>query len=355
MMAGMLPDLTLVIPSRALTAEEIGVAARELLDASVADESKAAFLSAWAKRAETADELAACAEAFLPLALDPGLRGSWHGKPLLDCCGTGGGGLNLLNISTGLMFILAALGIPVVKHGNRGITKKTGSADVLEAMGIKIDLAPEDVPRCLEEVGCAFLFAPAYHTTFAAIAPVRAALAAQGQRTIFNLLGPLLNPARPDARLVGVFKPNHVALYQMTLERMKCPRFSVVCGEDEESEKIIGEVSAHGATLFGSTLRLPGGIHLTNITYRPDPPLKEKLDSLLVRNPDESASHLETIFSGEDQGLDRETLVLNAAVASWTHGTASSLEEGIAQSREALDSGQALKVLQRWQKFSDEA
>jgi anthranilate phosphoribosyltransferase len=245
------------------------------------------------------------------------------------------------------------LGIPVVKHGNRGITKRSGSADVLEAMGIKIDLAPEEVPRCLEEVGCAFLYAPAYHTTFAAIAPVRRALAAEGHRTIFNLLGPLLNPARPDARLVGVFKTAHVELYRNALELMRCPRFTVACGEDEASGKMIGEVSAHGTSLLGTTLRQADGTPLVRLKRTPEPPLHEKLDSLLVRNPDESASHLETILSGEDQGLDRETLVINAAVASWTHGTAPSLEEGISQSEEALDSGKALKVLQRWQQFSD--
>ena len=306
----------------------------------------------WALRGETAAaELAACAEAFLPQALDPGLRGSWKGKPLLDCCGTGGGGLNLLNISTGLMFILGAMGIPVVKHGNRGMSKCSGSADVLEAMGIRIDLAPEEVPRCLEEVGCAFLFAPAYHMTFAIIAPVRRALAAEGQRTIFNLLGPLLNPARPDARLVGVFRPEHVDLYQYALELMKCPRFSVVCGEDQESRRMIGEVSAQGRTLFGGTLLRSDTATLTELIRVS--PSHDKLDALLVRNPDESASRLETIFSGEDQGLDRETLVINAAVASWTHGTASSLEEAISQTEEALDSGRALGVLQRWQAFSE--
>ncbi len=348
----MLPDLTLVIPNRSLRTEEIADASRALLDAKVPDDVKAAFLTAWAKRGETAAELAACAEAFLPNALDPGLRGSWNGKALLDCCGTGGGGLNLVNISTGLMFVLVAMGIPVVKHGNRGITKRSGSADVLEAMGIKIDLAPDQVPRCLEEVGCAFLFAPAYHTTFAAVAPVRKALAAQGQRTIFNLLGPLLNPARPDARLVGVFQPKHVELYQEALERMKCPKFSVVCGQDQESRQMIGEVSAHGGTLFGSTLKLPAGVYLTSITRVPEPPLKEKIDSLMVRNADESASHLETILSGEDQGLDRETVLVNAAVASWTHGTSSSLEEGTERAAEVIDSGAALAVLKRWQTFS---
>ncbi len=349
----LLTDLTRAVAQRNLTNEEILDIAKDLLDTTVADELKANFLRAWAKRGETAAELAACAEAFLPQALDPGLRGSWKGKPLLDCCGTGGGGLNLLNISTGLMFILAAIGIPVVKHGNRGITKRSGSADVLEAMGIKIDLDPAQVPQCLEEVGCAFLFAPAYHTTFAAVAPVRRALAAEKQRTVFNLLGPLLNPARPDARLVGVFKTAHVELYQNALEIMKCPRFSVVCGEDHESKQMIGEVSAHGVTTIGSTLRLPGGVHLTSLARKPDPPLNEKIDSLMVRNPDESASHLETIFSGEDQGLDRDTLLVNAALAAWTHGTASSLGVGMAMSVEAVDSGRALAVLKRWQDFSD--
>jgi anthranilate phosphoribosyltransferase len=347
----MLPDLTRIVPGRSLTADEIGAAARDLLDAKVADSLKAEFLRAWALRGETAAELAACAETFLPRALDPGLSGSWKGKPLLDCCGTGGGGLNLLNISTGLMFILSAMGIPVVKHGNRGITKRSGSADVLEAMGIRIDLAPEDVPRCLEEVGCAFLFAPAYHTTFAVIAPVRRALAAEGRRTVFNLLGPLLNPARPDARLVGVFKPEHVSLYQKALELMKCPRFTVVCGEDEESHQMIGEVSAQGTSLFGSTVMLLDGKQLSELKLAS--PSNEKLDSLLVRTADESASRLETIFSGEEQELDRETLLINAAVASWTHGSAGSLEEGLEQGAEALDSGKALNQLRKWQKFSE--
>ncbi|MCE0482836.1 MAG: anthranilate phosphoribosyltransferase [Methylacidiphilales bacterium] len=348
----MLSDLLALIPRRSLTPEEVRVAAGELLGTIVSDKTKAVFLLAWAQRGETAEELAACAEAFLPQAVDPRVRGSWNGQPLLDCCGTGGGGLNLVNISTGLMFLLAALGIPVVKHGNRGITKKSGSADVLEAMGIKIDLAPELLPDCLEKVGCAFLFAPTYHTSFAVIAPVRRALAAQGQRTVFNLLGPLLNPARPDSRLVGVFKRDYVPLYQSALEKMACPRFTVACGVDDESGVALGEASARGETLFGSTLRLPDGSPLTRLTQTPAPPIHEKLDSLLVRNADESASRLETIFSGQEQGLERDMLLLNAALASWTHGTAASLEEGLAQSTEALDSGRALERLKRYQEFS---
>ena len=343
----MLAELTHFVPDQVLTPDHISVAAAALLDPAVEDVVKAGFLRAWAQRGETAAELAACAEAFLPNALDPGLRGSWRGKPLLDCCGTGGGGLNLINISTGLMFVLAAMGIPVVKHGNRGITKRSGSADVLEAMGIRIDLAPEEVPLCLEQIGCAFLFAPAYHTTFAAVAPVRRLLALQGQRTVFNLLGPLLNPARPDARLVGVFQREQVALYQHALELMKCPHFTVVCGEDAETTKAIGEVSAQGTNLFAST------VPLTELTRAPADGKHEHIDSLLVRNADESAMRLETIFSGEDQGLGRETLLINAAVASWTHGTTASLENGLAKSAEAIDSGAVLEKLRAWQKFSE--
>jgi anthranilate phosphoribosyltransferase len=347
MKSSVLSDLLPEIARRSLAAREIELAGSALLDRGVDDALKADFLRAWAQRGETAAELAACAQAFLPGALDPGLRGSWRGRPLLDCCGTGGGGLNLLNISTGLMFVLAAMGIPVVKHGNRGITKRSGSADVLEAMGIRIDLSPEDVPRCLEVIGCAFLFAPAYHITFAAVAPVRRELARRGERTIFNLLGPLLNPARPDARLVGVFQREQVALYQRALELMQCAHFTVVCGEDGETARPIGEVSARGTNIFGST------VPLTELTRPPLEGIHEHIDSLLVRNADESAMRLETIFSGEDQGLGRATLLINAAVACWTHGSASSLEEGFAKSEEAIDSGAVLGKLRAWQEFSE--
>ena len=349
----MLSDLTPLIPNRSLTAEEIRHAAGELLDSSVSSENKTSFLRTWAQRGETAAELAACAEAFLPQAIDPGIRGTWNGRALLDCCGTGGGGLNILNISTGLMFILSALDIPVVKHGNRGITKKSGSADVLEAFGIRIDLMPEQVTRCLEEVGCVFLFAPAYHPTFAAIAPVRRALAAEGQRTAFNLLGPLLNPARPDARLVGVFKPEHVVLYAKALEQMNCPLFSVACGEDAASGRMLGEASANGTTLLSGTLRHAQGEPFERLERKTLPP--QNIETLFVQNAEESAQRLVAILSREEQGLGREMLLINAAVAAWTHGPASSLEEGLAQSTEALDSGRALERLKRWQKFSSEA
>jgi anthranilate phosphoribosyltransferase len=344
--SSILSDLTSALPGRSLAAAEIASATAALLDPSIPDETKGTFLGAWAQRGESAEELAAAAEAFLPQAVDPGLRGSWNGKALLDCCGTGGGGLNLINISTGLMFILGAMGIPVVKHGNRGMTKKSGSADVLEALGIRIDPPPAQVPRCLEEVGCAFLFAPTYHTTFAVIAPVRRQLAAQGQRTIFNLLGPLLNPARPDARLVGVFKLEHVNLYRQALATMGCPRYLVACGEDSGSGKMIGEVSAQGKT----TVAGPLSCDILDLKTESSSP--EKLETLFVQNAQESAKRLIALLSGEEKGLGLNTLLINAAVAASIHGTASSIEEGHELSKEAIDSGKARALLKRWQEFS---
>jgi anthranilate phosphoribosyltransferase len=341
-----LPDIASIL-NRPLDAAEIDSVIRALLDPAVADQAKADFLSAWARRGETAAELAHCAQALLPGAVDPGLHGSFKGRPLLDCCGTGGGGLPLFNVSTGLMFILAALDVPVVKHGNRGLTKKSGSADVLEALGIRIDQPPRDVARCLDEVGCVFLFAPAYHPGFSAINPARRLLAAQGQRTIFNLLGPLLNPARPDARLVGVFQDAHVTLYREALEAMGCCRFTVACGYDAPSAKPLGEVSASGpTTLAGSQLDLLGSVQKLSTSS------SQPLETLFVQSAAESAQRLVALLSRKEKGLGRELLILNAAVAAVTQGAAATLDEASALAAAAIDSGRARERLERWQKFS---
>jgi anthranilate phosphoribosyltransferase len=360
----MLADLTHFVATRELTRAEVALAMTALLDPSVADDAKAAFLRAWARRGEnspdiprgeTASELAACAEALLPRAIDPGVRGSFHGQPLLDCCGTGGGGLNLLNISTGIVFILAAMGIPVVKHGNRGLTKKSGSADVLEALGIRIDLPPEKLEACLEEVGAAFLFAPAYHTSFSVLAPVRRQLGAEGQRTVFNLLGPLLNPARPDARLVGVFTHENLHLYHATLSAMKCPHFEIACGEDIPARKMIGEVSANGTTLISGTRPHSeiGGSSTFTLSAPGDS--MDRFESLLVANAQGSADRLRGLLSGGENGLAHETLLINAATAAWAHGSVASIKEGSERAREVLVSGLAQAVLRKWQKFSAKA
>ncbi len=355
----MLAELVPIVSQRALTPEEIRAAATGLLDVSCPDETKAAFLRAWAVRGETAAELAACAEAFLPMARDPGIHGSWNGKRILDCSGTGGGGLPLLNISTGIMFILAALGVPVVKHGNRALTKSSGSADVLEALGIRIDLPPDKTAACLEEVGCAFLFAPFYHPAFAAAAPVRKKLGAEGRRTVFNLLGPLLNPARPDARMVGVFREEHLDFYDQALQGMKCPRYTIVYGEDEESGQALGEVSASGWTLFRKDFQRTqnedparhGLFFKALLEVQPDS--ASPLGSVLVSDAAESAQRIEALLRNEEKGLARSMLLFNAVTAVTTQGTFAKWPEAFDRCTEALDSGAAFAVLEKWRRFSE--
>jgi anthranilate phosphoribosyltransferase len=345
----MLVDLARAAASRELSRDEVTSAMTALLDPAVDDESKAVFLRDWARRGETATELAACAETLLPRAIEPPVRGSWNGKPLLDCCGTGGGGLNLINISTGIVFILAALGVPVVKHGNRGLTKRSGSADVLEALGIRIDLPADKMEACLEEVGAAFLFAPAYHTSFSVLAPVRKRLGAEGQRTVFNLLGPLLNPARPDARLVGVFTREYGALYQAALRNMECPRFAVVHGIDAPTGTSMGEATARGTTACWSSDNGGSG-RPSEITRTGDP--ATPFDQMLVKDAVESAARLDAILAGSGGRLARDTLLINAAIALAAHEAANYSPALLGRAEEALDSGGALDVLRRWQAFS---
>ncbi|MEM7146773.1 MAG: anthranilate phosphoribosyltransferase, partial [Verrucomicrobiota bacterium] len=170
----------------ALDQDQVVDAAEGLLSDDVEVKDKATFLRALAEKGETSGEVSMFVESFLERARDPGITGKTVDRPLIDVCGTGGDQLNLFNVSTTTVFVLAAGGLGVVKHGNRGITSKSGGADVLAALGIAIDLDPEDSVRCLEEVGACFLFAPMYHPAFKAVAPVREVLAKEGCRTIFN-------------------------------------------------------------------------------------------------------------------------------------------------------------------------
>src|SRR3954471_7516440 len=180
-----------------LSAAQVREAAAFLLDPSPEPARKAAFLRALSQKGETPGEIAGFVREFLQHAIIPPLDFSKLNGPVLDVVGTGGDRLNLFNISTTAMFILAAGGVCIVKHGNRGITGKSGGADVLEALGAKIELGPDDLARCIHETGIGFVFAPKYHPAFKAVTEARKLLAADGHRSIFNLLGPLLNPARP--------------------------------------------------------------------------------------------------------------------------------------------------------------
>lgn len=309
--------------------------------------AKVDFLRTFHLKGETENELAHFAKTLLPKAVACPISGSFEGVPLFDCCGTGGGGLNIVNLSTALMPVLAACGVPVVKHGNRGVTKKSGSADVLESLGISIDLKPDQIMFSLEKCGMAFLMAPHYHPAFKNVAPARKLLAHEGHRTIFNLLGPLLNPCRPQTQLLGVFQPAHVNLFQKSLHTLERSRFIVVCGYDSDGSPI-GEVSPTGINQARGFLKEPfaGDFSLRLV--------EGTLKDLEVSSKEESAARIMAFLQREEKGLLRHTILTNAAVALQVHGTVEVLSEGYMLAAEALDSGNALQRLKAYQQISQE-
>lgn len=327
----------------------ISPTAEALLSAEVAEETRIRFLSALADKGETPGEVAGFALTYLPHAVDPGLRGKLSGRAMIDCCGTGGGGVNLVNISTAIMFVMAAAGVPVVKHGNKGLTKKSGSADVLGALGVRIDLVPEQSLRMLEEVGCCFYMAPHYHPAFKAVAGARQTLGAGGKRTIFNYLGPLLNPARPEAQMVGLFRPEGLDFYHQCLETMGRRRFVLVYGESESGQPV-GEASVIGSTRIQGSL---DGARVDEVITAGE---KGSLDTLLVNSAEESARRIESALGDDpEENLLRRMLALNAGLGLWVQGTAASPTEGIDLARQIIDDGRARETLIRAREFSAKA
>lgn len=332
-----------------LDAGDVRAAAAMILDESIAESAKADFLAALAQKGETASEIAAFAEEFLHHAVTPELDRATINKPLLDVCGTGGDKLNLFNVSTTSVFLLAAAGIAVVKHGNRGITSKSGGADALEALGIRIDLPPEAFGRCVAEVGAGFLFAPLYHPAFKAVVPVRKLLAERGQRTIFNILGPLLNPAKPDFQLVGVFDGNLGATYADILQRLGRTRAWAIHGSAGAAGGM-DELSTLGETRIWET----GGGTRRDFSF--DPATlglpAPTLDELTGGEAVENAAIITGILDGTIQGAKRDLVTLNAAAGFVLTGKADDIAGGLALAREQIDSGAAREVLASWREFS---
>src|SRR5688572_22216468 len=228
----MLPTLTTALAEGAnLSDADVESAVDALTSHEVDDPAKAAFLKALRHKGETAGEIAAFARALLARAIDPAIDATKLPGPMLDVCGTGGDRLGIFNVSTTAMFVLAAAGVVVVKHGNRAITSQCGGADVLEELGVRIDRGPAELRASLSETGIGFIFAPHYHPAFKTIVPVRKQLAAEGIPTIFNMLGPLLNPARPAHQLIGIFSATLLDTYAAALSALGRTRGWVVHGE----------------------------------------------------------------------------------------------------------------------------
>jgi len=333
-----------------LDASQVADAAEALLDESVAAAEKADFLSALSERGETPAEIAAFVTAFLEHAVDPGISAAESDEPLIDVCGTGGDKLNLFNVSTASVFVLAGAGVRVVKHGNRGITSKSGGADVLEALGIRIDLPPEQFADCLREVGAGFLFAPMYHPAFKAVVPVRQQLAQEGKRTIFNILGPLLNPARPSHQLIGVFDETLCPVFADILTRLGRTEAWAVHGKTETGAGM-DEFSTTGPTTI---MRTRGG-EISSETLDPaslDLPRDTTTADLVGGDAEENAGILRGILDGEITGPKRDIVALNAAAGLTICGKAPDLGAGFALANETIDSGAASRVLEAWRQFS---
>ena len=328
-----------VIEGRDLSREHAREVMNGIMQGTATPAQIGAFLVALRVKGETADEIAGCAEAMRAhmLAVQP------QRDDLVDTAGTGGDGAHTLNISTAAALVAAAAGAGVAKHGNRAVSSASGSADVLEALGFELELPPERIARSIDELGFGFLYAPAHHPAMKHAAQVRRELAT---RTVFNVLGPLTNPAGARAQVVGVYAPALVRTIAEVLAQLGARRAFVVHGAGG-----IDELSPAGPNLVCEVV--DGAVHELEIdpldlgVPRCDP------GELRGGSPEENAAAIRAVFAGEEGGR-RSAVLLNAAGAIAAAGHAADLREGLERAREALDSGAAASRLDELIAFSRE-
>ena len=332
-----------------LNQSQIAMAAEALLKEDDETVTKTEFLKALSAKGETPAEIAAFVEAFLGHAVDPGFRPKDCNGPTIDVCGTGGDKLDLFNISTASVFVLAGGGLTVLKHGNRGITSKSGGADVLEELGVPIDLPAPALRECVLENGAGFLFAPLYHPAFKAVVPVRKALAEEGIRTVFNLIGPLLNPVRPEHQLVGVFDSDFTSPFAEILGRLGRKKAWAVHGKGQGGEGL-DELSLSGKTKVSEW----NGTDVTESEITPEELGLEScaISELKGGDPKENASILNSILDGTDCGPKRDIVALNAAAGFVICGSASNMTDGFEMALEVIKDGRALAKLNALRNFS---
>jgi anthranilate phosphoribosyltransferase len=290
----------------------------------------AGMLIALRMKGETTDEMIGAARGLFAAAL-PFERPHYL---FADCCGTGGDGSGLINVSTAAAFVAAACGLAIAKHGNRAVSSRCGSADVLEALGVKIDLPPARARALLDETGFCFLFAPAYHPGMRHAALVRRQLRV---RTVLNLLGPCINPARPPVQLLGVADPTKLQAIARTLDAMGVEQALIVHGSG------LDEVALHGPT---QAVRLDRGRVEELILVPEDVGLhRSTLDTAVGGDAEENAERLRLLLAGAGTKAEQDIVAINTAALLLTAGKASSLREGFGQARDALLSGEAGKLL----------
>ena len=337
-----------LIALESLDALQIRLAVEQLVDEAVPAALKADFLGHLSRKGETADEIAAFARELRGRAIQPQLDDQLRVGEILDVVGTGGDRLSTFNISTTVALVAAAAGVKVAKHGNRASTSPIGSADVMEALGIPFDLGPEDAVRMLERHGFAFFFAPKYHPAFRHIIPARKLCAERGQTTIFNFLGPLLNPARPSATLIGVPRPDLCEPLARVLQALGVRRAMVVCGQltDESgAPRCLDELSPLGPTTVAEFYQ-ERGFACSQFSPEHFPIQPAKLADLRGGGREVNALIIREVLSGKERGPKRDAVLLNAAAALLVAGQARNLTEGWEQAAAVIDSGRAVAKLQ---------
>ena len=326
---------TLPHPGEPLTCDEAAAAFAAILDGSVSDEAIAHFLIALSDRGETATEIAAAARAMrdrlIPVASPANA---------IDVCGTGGDGHHTLNVSTAVALVVAACGVPVAKHGNRAASSKAGAADTLEALGLDMARAAETAEATLADLGICFLFAQNHHPAMARIAPIRRAL---GRRTIFNLMGPLANPARVTRQLIGIARPAYVPIYAAAMADLGTDHSLIVSGDEG-----LDELSLAGgnevATIDG------GAVRMARWTAADAGLPTHPVEAIRGGEAPENAAALRALLLGET-GAYRDAVLFNAAAALLMASEVASLPEGVEEAAEAIDKGLANALLNCWIAF----
>jgi anthranilate phosphoribosyltransferase len=319
--------LTRTIEHREIFHDEMLALMRRIMGGEMSHPMMAALLIGLRVKKETIGEITAAAQVMREFSTKVEVADRTH---LVDIVGTGGDSSHTFNISTCSMFVAAAAGARVSKHGNRGVSSKSGSADVLEAMGVPLTLAPDAIARCIEQTGIGFMFAPNHHPAMKNVAPVRKEL---GVRTIFNILGPLTNPADAPNILMGVFHPDLVGIQVRALQRLGAEHALVVYGRDGMDEVSLGAATMVGEYRDGEIREYeihPEDFGLTMASNR----------TLKVTTPAESLALVRSVLDDES-GPARDIVVLNAGVGLYAANVAPTIADGIALAREAISSGKA--------------
>jgi len=318
-----------------------------LLDDNVPEQERADWLVAWAARGESAQEIADLAAILREQALTVELP-PVKDNCLTDVCGTGGDGRQTFNVSTAVAIALAAAGVPVAKHGNRGLTSKSGGFDVLEVLGVPVPKTPQEAVRQFCRYGVCFLFAPYFHPVIGKMAGLRKLAAARGSRTVFNLIGPLLNPARPRRQLLGISRPEMLEIYAEALRGLGVGQGLVVCGYTAQGA-VMDEFSTTGTSYYvwwgnGS----PGAVCDVQefVPSRWGVVGCSQEGVFQVSSTRESAQVLVDVLSGADRGPRSELVAVNLAAALLVSGKCASWEVALENAREVLFAGQGLKLLE---------